>query len=250
MGVKGLEVDFNCIQASNILILVINLTLNILKPKAKGIIVIGFAFIYELYWINMRPIILFTLLLILIPESFSCTCEKWGGPFLKVAPESDIIVIAEIKKYKEFTIRKLKRKPIAMEVEILELLNGIEKRNVITVWGFDYILASCQPHICDFEKGSKWILALNRDEDGSWRNEKVNINDYNFSICAEYSLKLENDKVKGIIESNIQYLEDSAGNWVLNFEEMDLDDFKTKLKNRITQHKNGFSYVSKGFHDI
>ena len=71
---------------------------------------------------------------------YPCTC-RWQGSFFKVAPKTKLVALVKINKYIHFNDGSLFQKkdksavPISMEVEIIKVISGNEKRKKVKVWG-------------------------------------------------------------------------------------------------------------------
>lgn len=112
----------------------------------------------------------------------ACKCNT-DHPFMDVAPSCDLIVLAEVKGY-----RKVDGLEQAMDVRVLSVLSGKESHKTIRVWGDDG--KSCRPYVTQFPLRSTWIFALQPHE-----------SDYRISVCGEYWLKVEENRVHGRIET-------------------------------------------------
>jgi hypothetical protein len=112
----------------------------------------------------------------------ACKCNT-DRPFMDIAPSCDLIVLAEVIKY-----RKVDGLEQAMDVRVLSVLSGKESHKTIRVWGDDG--TSCRPYVAQFPLRSTWILALQPHE-----------SDYRISVCGEYWLKVEENRVYGRIET-------------------------------------------------
>ena len=130
----------------------------------------------------------------------ACDCG-WGGPFLNVAQESEVIVIGEVRSYQVNSL----------SLEIIEVLRGTENRSTIRLWGDNG--AQCRSYVEEFPVGSRWIFALYsvtpsngngsmEDHDNAPPNEKKT--DYEIFNCGEYVLRVVEDTAKGII-SGLSY---------------------------------------------
>ena len=119
----------------------------------------------------------------------ACTC-MWGGPFMKVAPASTLVVRGRILRHTgDGPVSKTE-----MDVEVLEVISGRTDKRVITVSGDNGIL--CRPYVSAFQIGTEWVLALMR----AGRNIQDK-GDYAISICGTYWLKVIRGKVSGNIHN-------------------------------------------------
>jgi hypothetical protein len=107
--------------------------------------------------------------------ALACRCV-WAGPFTKVALATELVVLADVKSYERH----------GMDVAVIEVLKGKEDRRTIRVWGDDGAL--CRPYVATFPRGTRWILALQR-EPGS--------GDYAISGCGAFWLAVKGDQVVG-----------------------------------------------------
>jgi hypothetical protein len=121
-------------------------------------------------------------------EALACSCV-WGGPFMKVAPASTLVVRGRI-------LRHTGAHPEAkeMEIQVLEIISGRTEKRVITISGDNGLL--CRPYVSGFPVGTEWILALSAAEQ-SFQDK----GDYAISICGTYWLKVSKGRVSGNIHS-------------------------------------------------
>jgi hypothetical protein len=130
---------------------------------------------------GMSLLRLVTLLVMLLAPSvaLACTC-MWAGPFTKVALGTDLVVLAEVRSHDR----------TSMNVTVLDLHKGTERRRLIRVWGGDG--AACRPSVTAFPPGTRWILALRRFGDPHPR-------DYGISYCGEFWLEVRGTDAVGRI---------------------------------------------------
>jgi len=130
-------------------------------------------------------------------QSFPCDCG-YNGPFLHVAKQTKLVVVIRVKNY--FHPGELSHMPMAMRVEVLEVLKGKEERKSIIVWGDNGWL--CRPYVSQFKKDSVYVLALN-EENGKWEEEQENRKDYFVRSCGAFWLTADivKRKVLGDINS-------------------------------------------------
>ncbi len=74
-----------------------------------------------------------------------------------------------------------------MDVAIVDVLKGVERRRVVTVLGGDD--ASCRPPVAGFPPGTRWVLALVRMDGPA----------YALSECGEFWLEVRGDRAVGRI---------------------------------------------------
>jgi hypothetical protein len=105
----------------------------------------------------------------------ACRCI-WAGPFTTVALATELVVLADVKSYERH----------GMDVAVIEVLKGQEDRRTIRVWGDDGAL--CRPYVATFSRGTRWILALQREAGSS---------DYTISGCGAFWLAVKGDQAVG-----------------------------------------------------
>jgi hypothetical protein len=167
-------------------------------------------------------ILLFIFSFGLQPKLLSCSCD-WGGPFLKVAYDTDLVVIVKIVNYLIFKDIYGKSVPMSMEAEIIEILQGQEDRNTIVIWGNDGGL--CRPYLNEFPVGTSWIMALYTSSD-EWGQVGKSSDDYEIFICGAYWLRIDGENVEGVITNEELYVEDDTGEFIINNEYIDIYVFK------------------------
>ena len=114
---------------------------------------------------------------LLVPgAALACTC-MWAGPFTKAALGSQLVVLAEVRSHD-------RRR---MDVTVVDVLRGAERRRVLTVLGGDD--ASCRPPVAGFPPGTRWLFALQRTPE----------HDYGLSVCGEFWLEVRGDQAVGRI---------------------------------------------------
>lgn len=119
--------------------------------------------------------------------SFGCSCN-FNGPFMKVSKESDLTIIATI----------ISKNSGELIVEIDSILLGKTDKRKVSIIG-DKSGASCLEVLTHYLVGEKYAFALSKMK-----------NEYYLSACGEYSLKIENGQVKGIVDDSFM---DNSGNW-------------------------------------
>lgn len=111
--------------------------------------------------------------------ALACTCA-WAGPFTRVALGADLVVPAEVRAHDRHS----------MEVAVVEVLKGVERRPVIRLLDGDG--ATCRPSVTSFPRGTRWIFALGRSG-GALRF------DYALSYCGEFWLEVRDAAAVGRI---------------------------------------------------
>jgi len=131
---------------------------------------------------SRRSLGLFAILVavLLAPSvAFACSC-MWAGPFTKVALRTDVVVLAEVRSYFRH----------GMDVAVLDVLKGTEKRPAIRIWGDTGAL--CRPYVTGFPRGTRWIFAVQR-------SREPEAHDYIISVCGEFWLEVRGKQVVGRI---------------------------------------------------
>ena len=129
------------------------------------------------------------LIFLMADEALACSC-MWGGPFMKVAPASELVVRGRILRH----MGENPESKTEMEFEVLEVISGRADKRVITISGDNGLL--CRPYVSAFPIGTQWILALSA-ADQRFQDK----GDYAISICGTYWLRVSNGRVSGNIHS-------------------------------------------------
>lgn len=127
----------------------------------------------------------------------ACTC-LWNGPFSKVALHKEVIILGEVlSHYKN-----------SMDVQLIEVIRGRERRNTIRIWGDNGAL--CRLYVTLFPIGTTWLFAGSAlptktvgeqlkltSEEGflSSPDDK----EHAISVCGEFWLKVRHDEAVGRI---------------------------------------------------
>ena len=137
-------------------------------------------------------IIILTILLSQVTmKTYACDCESQGN-FYKVSPNSDLVALVKINKYLTFKDIYDSPTPMSMDVEILEVFKGVDKRKTIKVWGDVGHL--CRPYLNQFSVDSLYVIAFQKGEKGSeFCHLNETENDYSISNCGEYWLKVNSE---------------------------------------------------------
>ena len=141
------------------------------------------------------------------PQVDACSC-LWAGPFLKVAPNCELVIRGRVSGYYGED-RNIK---LAMDVEVIEVLRGKTQESELRIWGDDGML--CRPYVTQFPVGTEWILGLNGpgSKPGCTSNHAI-------SICGQYWLQIKDGKVIG----NIDNEKDQSSS-----QELSIDEFRTR----------------------
>ncbi|UUV21375.1 hypothetical protein [Paenimyroides aestuarii] len=153
--------------------------------------------------------ILFFFILMISDNAFACDCYSQKS-FLEVVPKSDFVALVKVEKYLSFKDIYNKKTAMSMEVEIIDIYKGNEKRKKVIVWGdIGYL---CRPYLSLFEEGKYYVIAFEKGSEGSGKfgHKDEKITDYAISICGEYWLKadLKKQKALGFINKNKIRLKD------------------------------------------
>lgn len=140
---------------------------------------------------------LIILLLILSSGVMACDCG-YNGPFIAMAKQSKLVVLVKVKDYP--VVSEISKTPMAMNLEVIEIFKGREKRKNIIVWGDNGHL--CRPFVSQFKKDSTYVMALNKGSE-KWGQEKESKNDYSISNCGVFWLNVDlfQQKIIGDINS-------------------------------------------------
>lgn len=169
-------------------------------------------------------------------EIFACSCGYLGG-FVYSNQAADIVVYGTVIEYDSIGTYNAPDNPYSIKFLIKEKLRGIESRDTITIWGDNG--ADCRPYIDHFEPNTDWIFALDK------LNNEGKI-EYEISICGEFYLPVNNEKVTGKIfgwdyeQKYGTYDYESIKNLVLNPSDYPLQRPKKKIK----KTKDGLEYLS------
>jgi hypothetical protein len=135
---------------------------------------------------NARLAICVVLIPLLLPiPAQACSCI-WAGPFLKVAPGTELIVRAKVLAYHG----KSRDVDLAMDVQVLEVLKGTTPSRKIRIWGDDGVM--CRPYVKNFPLQTEWVFAIRK-----LTGEGSAAGDYFISVCGEYWARVENGGVSG-----------------------------------------------------
>lgn len=166
------------------------------------------------------PLIIVVSMLLPAP-AFSCSCI-WVGGFMKVAPQSPLILRGVVKSY-EGESHGIK---LAMNVDVLEVFKGNVAAKTLRIQGDNGML--CRAAVKQFKIGSEYIFALNGPGAKPGYDGGPAI-----SACGQYWLELKGAKAFGSIEENAQMSE---------VQELSLDEFRVKLMKSIAGNKERISF--------
>lgn len=121
---------------------------------------------------------------------FACDCNS-QGKFLTVAPKSKFVALVKVNKY--LTYKDIYDKPMPMsmevEVEIIEIFKGTERRKTVTVWGDNGIL--CRPYLNRFAVGNYYVISFENTGGRGLASPEEKPTDYAISICGDYWLEAD-----------------------------------------------------------
>lgn len=140
------------------------------------------------------------LIVVTANDAFACSCVPVANPFLKVAPESVLVIRGNILRHTGDGETKTE-----MDVEVLETLAGETSRKVVSISGDTG--NQCRPYVSGFPAGTQWVLAL---EPAAKSPEEVDAyllpgpdkGDYAISNCGAYWLEVKDGKVIGNVDIN------------------------------------------------
>jgi hypothetical protein len=103
-----------------------------------------------------------------------------------MAKKSKLVVLVKVKGYSHLS--ETSRTPMALQVEVLNLLKGREKRTNLIVWGDDGHL--CRPFVSQFKKDSVYVMALDAGSE-RWGQKKEIKKDFSISNCGAFWLQAD-----------------------------------------------------------
>ncbi|MEQ8470176.1 MAG: ankyrin repeat domain-containing protein [Marinoscillum sp.] len=118
----------------------------------------------------------------------ACFCT-FSGSFVKVAEESELVVVGTITK----------KRNSAIQVKIETILKGDTKSEIIEING-DKGGDSCYEVLLPYKEGEQYALAVSTTG-----------GEYYLSHCGEYKLRAENGIVSGMV--NNQFMVDATSEW-------------------------------------
>jgi hypothetical protein len=156
----------------------------------------------------IKTILIFTLLILISgfkPLPRRCTCD-FSGPFIDVAVKSHLVVTATI----------LRKKQGVIKAEVHKVLKGTYNKKRIIIKG-DQSGISCFEDLSNYQVEETYAFAV----------KKSNLKGYLLSRCGEFTLKIENGEVKGMIDKQhmIKHRGDDWPQW--NNKTMNEEEFYT-----------------------
>jgi hypothetical protein len=145
----------------------------------------------------MKKTFLFILLLsVIYQNSIACDCVTQFNTFCQTI-ESTVGSNFIIARFSVLKHTKNKFNQSVHTLKILNLYNGVEKRQEIQAWGSDGV--SCRDNLP--VEGKVFIGILGRITDAKWSSEEK-VGDYSsFSFCTVSTVLVENGKINGFINN-------------------------------------------------
>ena len=143
---------------------------------------------------TIRNVILLPLFLCFSILAFACTCMNPPTYCETVQSHPGDLVILAYKYEDQFH---------GMKVKVVQVLDGVESRDTLTVWGDTGML--CRWYCSAFGMGDTLVFALHHcDMLGGSNLEKPD--HYQISICGVYWLNYANGQVTGAIDNGVTSL--------------------------------------------
>ncbi|HIA37893.1 MAG TPA: T9SS type A sorting domain-containing protein [Flavobacteriales bacterium] len=139
----------------------------------------------------MKKLFLLAFYLILSEQGSTCICQH---PFTYCesmqAEAADLVVLGY----------KFTDKYHGMGIKVVQVLDGVENRDTLTVWGDNGML--CRTYCGTFGMGDTVLFALHHcDLSGNGGGTLEKPEDYQISVCGVYWLDYENGEVTGAIDN-------------------------------------------------
>jgi len=134
-------------------------------------------------------IVLFSIITLLLfnTKALDCDCAYLGN-FLEVAPKTDLVALVKVRKQIDET---------RMEVQIIEVIKGVEKRKNIIFWGDNG--NQCLVYCSEFKINQEYLIAFYNHK----KKKSTEKQEFEISSCGEYWLNIEKQKLKRVtISSN------------------------------------------------
>lgn len=157
----------------------------------------------------MKKTFILLLTVFFMGKIMACSCN-YQGSFLKLAPQTSFIALVKVKQWKNFkTISPGYDVPLCMDVKIVKVYKGTEKRKTITVWGDPGNL--CRPYLTSFPVGQYFIIAFSPAGKAGYEPKE----DYAINNCGCYWLRVNKKEgtVSGDINAN-QHL--ASATWLIS----------------------------------
>ena len=138
----------------------------------------------------MRVIIVSCMFLLMRVNLMACSCNSEAS-FTEVTSKVQTITVVKVVRYLSFNQIYNEQTPMSMEVEVVEMLKGTEKRRRFIIWGDNGIL--CRPYLSAFKENNYYVIALNTGNPGSGHTEE-SVSDYSISVCGTTWLNYDMSK--------------------------------------------------------
>lgn len=125
-----------------------------------------------------------------IKSTSACDCN-YGGPFLTMAPNTNLVALVKVTKFLTFKNIYDSKTPMSMEVEIIEIYRGIETRKKLIVWGDPGNL--CRPYLSQFKERQYYVIAFDQGYP-NYGNDGEKLTDYSISNCGAFWLSADMSK--------------------------------------------------------
>lgn len=135
----------------------------------------------------------------------ACSCV-YGGPFSKVGPQGDLVVVADVVSHYSNS----------MQVDVVQVLKGEEGRRRLTVWGDNGM--QCRPYVSYFPEKTRWVISMFRHPDEEAGKDLRNLRDplpesdakppyYVLSACGGYWLEIRGENAHGAVNQGYEVKE-------------------------------------------
>ena len=145
----------------------------------------------------MKKLYLLFFCLILAKQGITCICQHPFTYCESMQLEAADLVVLGYKFTDNYH---------GMGIKVVQVIDGIENRDTLTVWGDNGLL--CRMSCAAFGMGDTVVLALHQcDLSGNWMGGTLEEPEhYQISVCGIYSLDYENGQVLGAIDNGITSL--------------------------------------------
>lgn len=163
---------------------------------------------------------IFIILFSAFMSAYSCSCI-WLGPFLTVAPETDLVLSGKVLNFPLADTTKDSSsyyfKGSVMNIEVLETFSGNVTKDTLAIQGQDGM--NCNLTLNQFQKNSTWIFALRAR---IYLEYLYSDTLHSLLGCGEHAINLKNDTVSGFIDEDV------------NQKQIEYDLFKNMLSQVLT----------------
>lgn len=126
----------------------------------------------------------------------ACSCGRFAS-FLESATRTPLVIRGTVRSYvhpPEF------RHPLAMEVEVSEVLQGSYGASTIRILGDNG--RSCLPYVSNFPVETEWIFAVT----GPFRARQLGDENFTFPWCSSAALAVDKGRVTGNVDGRRRVL--------------------------------------------